>query len=143
MTATEVTIGYGSQFEVSTDNGVSWDPLAEVFDITPPSDTIDIVEATHMQSPNATKEFILGLNDPGECSFEMNFIPGSDADDAVQAIKAARARIKCRITFPNDVTWTFDGILTGYEPAVPTEDRMTATVTFKVTGSYVTGVVES
>ncbi|WP_075216080.1 phage tail tube protein [Mongoliimonas terrestris] len=138
--ATEAMIGHGSLFEISTDNGTTWEPIAEVTDITPPSDNIDVIDATHMQSPGATREFILGLNDPGEASFEMNFIPGSDADDTIQAVRAARERVKCRITWPNDVTWTFDGILTGYEPAAPTDDKMTATVTFKVTGSYVTGV---
>lgn len=139
MAATNAMIGYGSLFEISTDNGVSWDEIAEVYDITPPSDTIDVIDATHMQSPNATREFILGLNDPGECSFEMNFIPGSNADETIQAVRNARERVKCRITWPNNVTWTFDGILTGYEPAAPTDDRMTATVTFKVTGSYIVG----
>lgn len=98
MAATEAMIGYGSKFEISTDNGVSWDAIAEVYDITPPSDTIDVIDATHMQSPNATREFILGLNDPGECSFEMNFIPGSNADETIQAVRNARERVQCRIT---------------------------------------------
>ena len=139
MAETEAMIGYGSRFAISTDDGTTWNDIAEVTDITPPSDNIDVIDATHMGSPNATREFILGLNDPGEASFEMNFIPGSDADTTIQAVRAARERVRCRITFPNNVTWTFSGILTGYEPAIPTEDKMTATVTFKVTGSYVTG----
>lgn len=140
MAATEAIIGYGSTFALGdgADPEV-FTPLAEVFDITPPSDAVDVIDATHMASPNATREFIIGLNDPGECSFEMNFIPGSTADVAIQAVRAARERVNCRITFPNDVTWDFAGILTGYEPAAPTDDKMTATVTFKVTGSYVTG----
>ena len=142
MAETEATIGYGSTFEIGNGDGPpeTFAVLAEVYDITPPSDSVDVIDATHSQSPNATREFIVGLNDPGECSFEMNFIPGSPADEKVQTVRAARERVTCRITFPNDVTWTFTGILTGYEPAVPTDDKMTATVTFKVTGSYVTGI---
>ena len=136
MAETAAMIGHGSRFEVSTDDGATWDEIAEVYDLTPPSDQIDVVDATHMQSPNATREFILGLNDPGECTMEMNFVPGSTADMALQAIKAARERIRARITFPNLQRWTFSGILTGYEPNAPTDDRMTATLTFKVTGSY-------
>lgn len=140
---TDARIGYGSRFEISDDDGATWDPLAEVTDITPPSSTIETVDATHMQSPNGDREFILGLNDPGEASFEMNFVPGSAADIVLQGVKLARAVVKCRITFPNLVTWTFDGLLTAYQPAVPTADKMTATVTFKVTGSTVTGVAAS
>lgn len=140
MTATGARIGYGSKFYIESDDSPGvYTELAEVNHITPPSDKIDVIDATHMSSPNATREFILGLNDPGECSFDMNFIPGSAADDRIQEVREARAVVSCRIRFPNAVTWTFDGILTGYEPAVPTADKMTATVTFKVTGSYVTG----
>jgi predicted secreted protein len=134
---TEASIGYGSFFHVSQDNGATWIEIAEVFDITPPSDTVDVVDATHMQSPDRTREFITGLSDPGEASFEMNFVPGSASDAKIREIRSAGSRVKCRITFPNAVAWTFSGLVTGYEPAVPTDDKMTATVTFKVTGSYV------
>lgn len=139
MAETLASLGYGSVFAVSTDDGATYVDLAEVSDITPPSSTIDMVDATHMGSPNADREFIIGLNDPGEASFSMNFVPGSAADLKIQAVKAARARIKCRITYPNGVTWTFSGLLMTYEPAVPTDDKMTATVSFKVSGSTVTG----
>lgn len=137
MAETEASLGYGSVFAVSTDNGATFTDLGEVNNITPPSSTIDMVDATHMQSPNSDREFIIGLNDPGEASFDMNFVPGSPSDLLIQEIKAARARIKCRITFPNAVSWTFSGLLMTYEPAVPTDDKMTATVTFKVSGSTV------
>lgn len=139
MAETQASLGYGSVFAVSTDDGATYVDLAEISDITPPSSTIDMVDATHTQSPNADREFIIGLNDPGEASFEMNFIPGSAADLKIQTIKAARARVKCRITFPNGVTWTFSGLLMTYEPAVPTDDKMTASVSWKVSGSTVTG----
>jgi len=138
---TDASIGYLSEFRLG-DGGSpeTFTAVAEVFSITPPSDTVDVVDATHMLSPNRTREFIDGLIDPGEASFEMNFIPGGDGDDAIQAWKAAGGAKTCQIKYPNGVTWTFTGILTGYEPTVPVDDRMTATVTLKVTGSYVTGL---
>ena len=145
MSETEAMIGYGSEFQLG--DGATptetFTALAEVYSITPPSDSVDVVEATHYKSPNRTKEFIDGMIDPGECSLEMNFIPGSPADDAIQAWKLAGGRKSCRIVFPNGVNWTFSGILTGYEPAMPLDDKMTATVTLKVTASYVTGVEAS
>ncbi|WP_406871623.1 phage tail tube protein [Aminobacter sp. P9b] len=137
MAETAASIGYGSFFHISEDNGATWIELAEVFDITPPNDTVDEIDATHMQSPNRTREFIPGLIDPGEASFEMNFVPGSASDLKVAALKVAGARVKCRITFPNSVAWVFSGWISSYEPAVPTDDKMTATVTWRVTGSTV------
>lgn len=144
MAETEAMIGYGTKFEVESGDGEEegFIEVAEVFNITPPSDTIDVIDATHMQSPDATREFILGLRDPGECTFEINFIPGGSGDAVLQSWRDARERRTCRITFPNSVTWTFSGLLTGYEPSAPTDDKMTATVTIKVTSSYMTGAGE-
>lgn len=136
MPETAATIGYGADFEISTNGGSSWTGVGEVMSITPPSDAIDIIDATHMGSANRTREFITGLRDPGECSFEMNFVPGSAGDTLLQSVRDAAVRVSCRITFNNSVIWTFSGILTAYEPTVPLDDKMTATVTFKVTASY-------
>lgn len=137
MAETEASIGYGSLFDISRDSEATWIPVGEVYDITPPNDTVDEIDATHMQSPNRTREFIPGLIDPGEASFEQNFIPGSASDVLIRELKGAGERVRCRITFPNGVTWKFSGWVSGYEPAVPTDDKMTATVTWRVTGPTV------
>lgn len=137
MAETEASIGYGTFFHISRDNGATWIELAEVYDIAPPNDTVDEVDATHMQSPGRTREFIPGLIDPGEASFEKNFVPGSATDSLVRELKALAERVKCRVTFPNGVKWSFTAWISGYEPAVPTDDKMTATVTWRVTGPTV------
>jgi hypothetical protein len=137
MPATEASIGYGSTFAVESDTTPgTYVDLAEVYDITPPDSKIDLIDATHSQSPNRFREFIQGLVDPGETSFEMNFVPGSAADTRIQELRDGVTR-SCKITFPNGATWTFDAILTGYAPKAPTADKMTASVTFKVSGSVV------
>jgi hypothetical protein len=121
----EALLGYGSRFLIESLSSPNvYEDLGEVFNITPPSATVDQVDVTHMQSPDRRREFISGLIDGGECSFEMNYIPGPD-----------ERRRTCRIIYPNSIVHTFDAELTGYEPSVPTDDKMTATVTFKVTGS--------
>lgn len=139
MTATGAKLGYGSKFSISQDAGSTFTDLGEVSNITPPSSTIATVDATHMASPNGDKEFIIGLNDPGDASFDMNFIPGSASDVLIRAVKAARVSVVCKVTYPNGATWTFTGLLTSYAPAVPNEDKMTATVSFKVSGSTAVG----
>lgn len=137
MPETQASIGYGTFFHISEDDGATWTEVAEVYDVTPPNDTVDEIDATHMQSPNRTREFIPGLIDPGEASFEMNFVPGSPSDMKISVLKISGARVKCRVTFPNAVKWVFSAWVSGYEPAVPTDDKMTATVTWRVTGSTV------
>lgn len=138
MAESTAVIGYGTTFAFG--DGATpevFTELAEVTDITPPSDSVDIIETTHMGSPNRTKEFTAGLNDPGECSFDIHFLPGVGDDELIQAKRNTGAKANYQITYPNGTTWTFAGILTGYAPTVPVNDRMTATVTFKVTSSYV------
>jgi len=133
---TEASIGLGTIFKLH--NGGTPGALvaiAEVFDLTPPNEQADTIDVTHFGS--AAREFIFGLTDFGECSFEMNFVPGSDSEDAILDAKASKASRQCEVTFPNAAVWTFNGLVIGYEPAVPVDDKMTATVTVKVTGSVV------
>lgn len=137
-------LGYGSVFQVQAENSPdNFVDMAEVISITPPTFSLDQIDVTHMQSPNRNREFISGLNDPGECSFDMNFIPGNSADDRLFELLnlptgSTRTRA-CRISYPNGVTWSFNAELTGYEPTVPVDDKMTATVTFKVSGAISVG----
>ena len=138
-------LGYGSIFQIQAENSPdNYVALAELINITPPSFTLDQIDVTHMESPNRLREFISGLGDPGECSFEMNFVPGSTSDDRLFELLnlpvGTSRRRACRISFPNGVTWSFNAELTGYEPTVPVDDKMTATCTFKVTGAVTVGV---
>lgn len=135
----EAMLGYGTRLLIeSQDSPNVYVDLGEIYDITPPSATVDQVDVTHMQSPDRRREFIDGLIDGGEVSFEMNYIPGSTADDTLNAIlDTAVGQVRTRsirIIYPNSIVHTFDGNLMSYEPTVPTDDKMTASVTFRVTG---------
>lgn len=143
---TSAAIGYGAAFGIG--DGASpevFTDLAEVFSITPPSETIDIIDATHMASPSRRREFIPGLVDTGDTSFELNFVPGGSAETALDAEIGKTTTTNFRITFPDgssgSATWIFAGFVTGFEPSVPNEDKMTATVTIKVTSTITKGTL--
>lgn len=130
---TAAMIGLGITLEMQdliTPN--DWFFIAEVFNLNPPSQVDDVVEATHYQSPNRRREYIPGLVESGEVSFDMNYVPGSDSDVLINAAQGVEKRL--RITFPNGVSQVFNGVRQGYEKNAPIDDRMTATVTFRVTG---------
>src|SRR5690242_5957763 len=133
----QASIGYGSHFHIfqTDDSPNDWVDLREVSSITPPSSTTDMIDVTHMQSPGGRREFVPGLIDPGQCSFEMNYIPGSVGELVLLALldeAPANRKRRCRIIYPNNVTHTFEALIQTYEPTVPVDDKMTATVTFKV-----------
>jgi tail tube protein len=144
MAASNAALGYGSVVEIST--GSSPDVLQtidEVITITPPTVKVDQIDVTHMQSPNRRREFISGLIDGGEFKCEINFVPGSVTDDFLFDLLSlppgtSRRRF-IRLSYPNGTTWFFQTELIGYEPAVPHDNKMTAAVTFKVTGDLTRG----
>jgi len=135
--ATDALIGYGTTFERS--DGASpevWTAIAEVMNITPPSFTRETQDATHMASPNAYREFISGLRDAGEVSLEINYIPGASAQTTLLADLDSDLVVSYRIVFPVSPlsTVTFTAFVTAFSPEAPLDAKLTASVTFKVTG---------
>lgn len=130
---TQADIGIGTLFEMATLAAPTvFTAIGEIFNLTPPAFSDATIDVTNFDSPNNTREFIAGLTEPGSASFEMNYVPGS-ASDLFLLDSAGVTRV-CRITFPNGVMITFNGVRETYEPQVPVDDRMTANVSFKVSG---------
>lgn len=136
MPTSTASIGYGTQFAISIDSGTTYTNLANVTSITPPSKSADIIDVTHMESPDQTREFLGGMINPGECSLEIDFDPSSATDVLLTGLDP-QLKYPCRITFRNGTVWDFTGFLTAYEPEIPVDDKMTATVTFKITAPVV------
>jgi len=107
-------------------------PIGEILDVTPPGVSRETVQSSTMGSVDAHTFLGTKLYDGGEVSLEIALNPTSSW--VISSGDAAQAMV---ITFPDSgsTTWGFDAIVTGYEPADPLEDRMTATLTFKVTGA--------
>lgn len=133
MSDSQAMLGYGSVLELADiATPATREYIAEVSNFTLPSASTDQVDVTHMQSPNKSREFIDGLTDNGEFGFEMNYVPGSTADQRMIAAKGKRKRVY--ITFPNGVQVSFTGSRQSYEKSAATDDKMTASASFKVSG---------
>lgn len=130
---TDARIGYGSKYII---DGTE---VGEVIEITPGEATTERVQATHMQSPGRRHEYIPGMIDSGEASFQINWIPGNATDTLLRGLLASGAIEEHTIVFPNGVTVTFDAAVTGFSKVLPIEDRMTATVTVAVSGDETWG----
>jgi predicted secreted protein len=136
--ATEVGIGLGAEFWLDSAGDVLTQ-LGEIISVTPPQSTVEDVEATHMASPDRRREWVAGLIDDGEGSFEMNYVPGSDTDILIRAALSDGVTRDYKIVLPvaDGSTWeiTGDCVVKGYERSVPIDDRMTATLTVRFTGA--------
>lgn len=134
---TDARIGYGTKYSI-------WDAsltepalveIAEVFSVTPGASVADRIDATHMQSPGRRREYIAGLIDNGEASFEINWVPNNATDVLLRSLMDSGATVQHQIEFPNGVTVSFDAAIIGYEKEIPVDDRMTATITVAVSGA--------
>lgn len=135
--ATEAQIGYLSEFWLDDAVGALTE-LGEILSVTPPNPQTAQVEATHMKSPDRRREFIAGLIDDGEGTFQMNYVPGSASDVLIRAAQTDGVTRSYKIVIPDGAgTWevTGDCIVTGYQRDIPIDDRMTATMTVKFSGA--------
>lgn len=138
MTASNAAIGYDTTFAIEDAPGSGvFVALAEVFEVTPPEVSVDQVDVTHFKSPGRAKEYIPQLKDNGSASATMNYVPDSATDQRIRALLGSGDVVAMKITFPNNATATFSASVESYSQTVPVEDRMTATASFKVTGTVV------
>ena len=114
--ATGITIVFGtSAFE------------AEITDVAGPTSSRDSVEVTHQESIGGREFTPTDLPDYGEISWDIHFNPDDDppVDLAPEVIT---------VTWPSGATWAFLGFVTSYEPAGPLLDKMTGSITVKISG---------
>jgi predicted secreted protein len=132
-------IGFATLFQTGDGgNPETFATVAEVSDISPPSFSRDSVDVSHEQSPDQWREFIAGLKDAGEVSFEFNFVPGAAAASALHAefdLEGSQAVKNRRVVLPDGSLWAFAAFMTGLEFKTPIDDKMTGTATFKITGA--------
>lgn len=133
---TSARIGYGAEFWLDNALGVLTQ-LGEVLSVTPPNPQVSEVEATHMLSPGRRREYIAGMIEDGEGTFEFNYIPGGATDTLIRAALSDGNARDYKIVIPNGSDgWEVLGscIVRGWERNVPIDDRMTATLTVRFTG---------
>ncbi|RYE64060.1 MAG: phage tail protein, partial [Oxalobacteraceae bacterium] len=88
---TEARIGYGTRYEIwnATLPVPAFVFVAEVTSVTPGAASADRIDATHMMSPGRRREYIAGLIDNGEASFEINWVPGSATDELLRSLMSS------------------------------------------------------
>jgi hypothetical protein len=133
---TSARIGYGTLLKRG--DGASpetFTAIAEVTNITGPNLTLNTEDATHMESPDATMEFIPALIDPGTLSFTVHFLPTNTTQtDLITDLKTRVIRnFQLVCNDPLTTTWSFAAYVTGFNLTAPIAGKFTADVTLKVT----------
>ena len=125
---TSLSRGDGAEPEVFT-------AIANITALTPPGISRETLDVTAHDSPDGYMEFIGGLKDAGEVSFDVRYDP-SVHDVLVDDFEAAEP-IDYEVAFPDGTVWAFSAILTGFESDAPYDDVLSASLTLKVSGKPV------
>jgi predicted secreted protein len=134
---TEAQIGYGAELWIANSSDVLTE-IAEVMSVTVPNAETAEIEATHFKSPNRRREYIAGMIDDGEGTFEINYKPSSATSVLLQEAQNSGEVRGYKIVLPDGTgTWevTGDLIVRKFERGIPIDNRMTATVTVRFTGA--------
>ena len=134
-------IGYGIQLWIGASPAATTATIkfAEILSFTPPNLSVDEVETTSNDSPDHMREFIPGLIDPGEASFEFNFIPGNAGETLIREMMIGREvrYMEIRYTQLSPVhVFGGRGFFKEFTPATPIDDRMTGSATLRASGSW-------
>tara|TARA_Y100000310_G_scaffold281363_1_gene301792 strand:+ start:536 stop:934 length:399 start_codon:yes stop_codon:yes gene_type:complete len=110
--------------------------ISDVLRISGPNVSAATIDTTSLASIHRT--FLGGIIDSGEFSFDISYDPMTpttienlfDADAASIPDSST-----CVITFSDSSTWQFEAFLTGFSPSVEMDDKVTASVSMKVTST--------
>ena len=114
--------------------GATAGTIGNIISITLPNQTRDSVETTTMGSTSNFREFIPGLLNAGEISVELNYDGSASGNaDSLQTALETVAEV-WTIKFPDDSTFVCSGFITSLGGASPMDDKITQSVTIKLTG---------
>lgn len=139
---TGATLGIGTLVEFETVEGafpLAFTTLAEPLDLPPLQHTREQVEATNQQSQGYTREYIPGLIDAEEYSFECNYIPDDTSQEACwtmfsSADGGARLwRIRETTTSP-EKTMTFRASISAIGYGFPVAEKKVLQITLRRSG---------
>jgi predicted secreted protein len=108
--------------------------LAEVNSITGPTMTRDFIDVTSLDSTGGYREFIAGFRDAGTISLSMNFTATTYAIIKADFEDPLSHGYTIILGDTASTQFDFEGLVTECPLTIPTDDKITADVTIKITG---------
>lgn len=112
-----------------------WTTISEVSNIQGPGGEASEIDVTDLSS--TAKEFRLGLQDEGNITFDIFYVPADTQHAALRTARANNTKKHMRITFTDSpaTTWTFYAYVKGFQISNGVDDVTRASVSLRVTGS--------
>lgn len=127
--------GFGVVFNREvTPGGGTYTAIANVTSLTGPAIEREQIEVTAHDSEEQWEEFVFGIKRSGEVEIEVNYDPAIH-DTLLEDFSSSTPR-SYQVVWPDTdgTTWEFSAGLIGFEVEAPFDDKLAATLTFKVSG---------
>jgi len=115
--------------------------IGNIISIGGPDMSKDAIDKSTMDSTNKWREFFGGMKDGGEISLEINYDGTALGTANLLAAQMTETAQSVALVFPDGTNSTassdfsFSGFLTALGHAIPLDDKVTQSVTIKVTGT--------
>ena len=116
-------------------SGTAWVNIAEINSISGPGMSRNTIDVTSLDSTGGYREFITGFRDAGTIALSMNFTRVTY--EAMKTDFESNVLQNYEMVLP-DVEHTsieFEGLVTELPLTIPADDKITADVTIKISGS--------
>lgn len=127
--------GFGVILERETEQGSgTYETVASITNLGGPSIEREQIDVTAHDSPDQWEEFVFGIKRTGELTADVNYDPVNH-DYLMDDFDSPFPR-GYRITWPDVIgtQWSFQAGLVGFEPEAPFDDKLAASLTWKVSG---------
>jgi len=129
--------GVGTTFKRSdmTSSAALFTAIAEINSITGPNKTRETIDVTSLDSAGGYREFIASFRDAGTVELEMNFTRQGyeDLNDDFEI----ETLVDYQINLPDGTTLDFSGLVVDLGMAIPMDNKVTATVSIKISGQVI------
>lgn len=136
MAANEGMAAFGTKLQMGSGNPVVYTDIAGVTEISGPNVDISTIDITNHNSPGGYAEFVTGIKDGGEVTVDLNYLPETHKPltDLLDPAVGTTTLSPWRIMFPTGDKWDFSALVTGFEATAPFDDKLTASLTLKISG---------
>jgi hypothetical protein len=119
----------------SPESPFTFTAIPEIVDISGPGGQANEIDVTDLSS--TSKEFRMGLQDEGQITLQMMFIPGNTIHAQLRTDKANQTLRPFKLLFTDSpqTTWSFSAYVLGLEISNAVDEVTRATCTLRVSGS--------
>lgn len=132
--ASNAVSGVGTKFLRWSSSLATWVVQAEINSITGPTMTRDFIDVTSLDSTGGYREYIAGFRDAGTISLSMNFTRATYESFKTDYESADNQYYEIVLPDTEETTLEFMGLVTECPMTIPTDDKITADVTIKISG---------